>query len=110
MLVWMLGTLALLPLGYVVYLWASPLWTPVGEKPHFLYVEAPTPLDFTFLATLLAGVASSIFYLYRCSRVPPEKRSTWLVFINLFSVIAVPLFWYSQLARDPTQDEATANL
>jgi hypothetical protein len=109
-LIWMLGALALLPLGYAVYLGASPLWTPVGETAHTLYFEPPTHLDFIFLAALLAGVASSIFYLYRRSRIPPEKRSIWLVFIILFSLISVPLFWYSQLARNPTQDESTTNV
>jgi hypothetical protein len=63
-----------------------------------------------FFAVLLSGVGLSIFYLYRYGGVPREKRLFWVVFLAVFSLFAVPLFWYSQIARAPRQDESTANL
>lgn len=98
----LLGAVTCLPLCVATFHAVEPLWVAPGAPLRTL--ENPTPIELMSLGLLILLVAICIPLVYRVSGIDPQKRSTWVFFLVLFSLISVPLFWYWHLYREPMDE------
>jgi hypothetical protein len=103
----LLGVLAVVPAAWflLVAFYFLPRLMTVGQA-NGITEEAYFPLFHTTYSislatiglTLVLGLAS-LAYLFRSTRVPPEKRSLWAVMLLVGGLFAFPVFWYFYVWR-----------
>jgi len=60
------------------------------------------------LLTMLLGLALTVFYIvdvFRNERVEKDKKPLWAVVIFLGSMIAMPIYWYLFIWKEPSPGE-----
>ena len=101
------GLLTLWPLLYIFVFFAF-MFTMVFTIPHQTTgqgVPAPFVVIFAlhlFTIFFMFGlVAFYIYYLFKTDRVPQDKKALWAVVLFLGNMIAMPVFWYLYIWREP---------
>ena len=96
-----LGVIACAPLAVALLNGVARLWQEPASPATSLELAlglAATDALWWLLAGLLVG---SVLLVFRLPSVEPEKRLAWTVFLMLFSVVAIPAFWYSHIYHQP---------
>jgi hypothetical protein len=108
-----IGVLTVWPFVYIMFFTFAVSWlTILSEGP------SPTgsmPLDFrllaaTHLATILLMfglIAFYIVFLFKTTRVAPDKKALWAVVLFLGNAVAMPVFFWLHVW--PAQQSSTAN-
>ena len=109
----LLGLATLWPFFYLILFFVVIFSTivfmpgPGGEAP------GPPPLIALILPlhllTMLAVMALMVFYIvnvFRNDRVDKDKKALWAVVLFMGNMIAMPIYWYLYIWREPTADSA----
>jgi hypothetical protein len=80
----------------VAQFWQGPFVPATGLE--LALGSAAISATWWLLASLLVGC---VLLVFRLPSVEAEKRVAWTVFLILFSVVAIPAFWYSHIYRQP---------
>ena len=104
------GAVACTPLAMALVNGLSQLWQiPGASAPGLELALGPgaSPLSWGLLASLLVGCIALVF---RLPSVEPQKRVAWVVFLILFSVVAIPVFWYSHIYQSQPAPASSSEL
>lgn len=101
-----LGAASILPLASVAGHAAMAMW----QAPVPGVVDPVSGVDVSVWGLLLMLLVGSVALVFRLPSVEPEKRSAWVVFLLLFSVFAVPAFWYAHIYKSPSTSARGSDL
>jgi hypothetical protein len=92
-----LGFLTLIPTVYVLLLMFDTLTPPeTGRAIDRVFDMLPIPI----IGVLVWGlILFDMFYAFKTSYVPKEKRLLWCVVLVLAHAFALPFFWYLYVWR-----------
>jgi hypothetical protein len=102
----LLGLATLWPFFYLilffVVIFSTIVFVPGSGEP------GPPPLIALILPlhlfTMLAGIALIVFYIvnvFKNDRVEKDKKALWAVVLFMGSMIAMPIYWYLYIWREP---------
>jgi len=61
------------------------------------------PLHFLTMLELFALLVIYIVHLFNTHRVPQDKKALWAVVLFLGNMIAMPIYWYLYIWKEPKQ-------
>lgn len=61
-------------------------------------------LHFATMVLVLGLMAFYIVHLFQAASVPQDRKVLWAVILFLGNVVAMPVYWYMHVWRDPTPD------
>lgn len=59
-------------------------------------------LHFAVIILSIALIAFYVIYLFKTDRIASDKKALWAVVLFLGSFLAMPVFWYLYIWREPT--------
>lgn len=104
-----LAVLSILPIFYMFFIFAFIAFT-MGttfsgkppDKSTFDFFPVVFIMHFGVMLLCFALLAFYIFYLFKSDRVPQDKKALWAVVLFLGSFLAMPIFWYLYVWREPS--------
>jgi hypothetical protein len=92
-----LGVVAFTPVAMASFYGLAQLWqNSVTPKPE-VALASSTAAELAVWGLLVGLLIGCIALVFRLPSVVPEKRVAWVVFLILFSIVAIPAFWYSHV-------------
>jgi hypothetical protein len=96
-----LGIFTAWPFVYVVlFPWLMFGIRSSGSGPGFGIIF---PLHLLTMLEIFVLLAICIVYLFRTERVAQDKKALWAVVLFLGHMIAMPVFWYLYIWKEPEQ-------
>lgn len=104
----LLGGLTLWPFLYIGLFFAFTVFSFVGLQSAdgqqaadlFKYI---VPLHCGTMLLMFGLVGVFVFHLFRTDRVAADKKALWAVVLFLGNMMALPIYWYLYLWRQPCQ-------
>ena len=59
------------------------------------------PLHFLTMVEICALIVVYIIHLFKTDRVAPDKKALWAVVLFLGNMLAMPVYWYLYIWRQP---------
>lgn len=81
------------------------IWMELGRQEG--RVESPMimllifPLHFLTMLVMLALMVIYIVHVFKTDRVPQDQKALWAVVLFLGNAIAMPVYWYLYIWREP---------
>ena len=88
----------------IIFLVMMPTFSgqaPSSEMPKMLMVIFP--LHLLTMLDMFALLIIYIVHLFKTNRVPEDKKALWAVALFLGNLIAMPIYWYLYIWREPGQ-------
>jgi hypothetical protein len=92
----LVGIAAILPILYIPFFVAFaflPAWQGGGPESMAAFDHIFT-IHICVMLLSMTLIAFFIVYLFKTSRVPPEKKALWAVVIFMANMFSMPVFWY----------------
>ena len=110
----MLGIFTAWPILYMALfmcmVFGMMFWMELGrhegraEPPMFMLLILP--LHFLTMLVMLALLVFYIVHVFKSDRVPQDQKALWAVVLFLGNAIAMPVYWYLYIWRDPPMTAA----
>ena len=59
------------------------------------------PLHFLTMVEICALIAVYVIHLFKTDRIAPDKKALWAVVLFLGNILAMPVYWYMYIWREP---------
>lgn len=87
--------------GYIFFTMFSAFSGKVPDQSAFKFMPFLFVMHFAVMLLMFALLAFYMYYLYRTERVAQDKKVLWAVLLFMGSFIAMPIFWYLYIWREP---------
>ena len=89
-------------MGYIFFTMFSSFYSKTPPtKEAFDFMPVLFLMHFAVMLLMFALLAFYLIYLYRSERIPQDKKVLWAILIFMGSFIAMPIFWYLYIWREP---------
>lgn len=90
---------------FIIFIFSMVLFLPSGETSSTsgppVWFFAIFPIHFLTILWIWVLVIIYIVDVFRNDRVPKDKQVLWLIVILLGGIIAMPIYWYLYIWREP---------
>jgi hypothetical protein len=106
-----LGVFSLWPFIYMIifmsFTFLMVFNTPdnVNQEPTFDFFKLIFGLHLFTMVEMFALIIIYVVFIFKTEKVAKDKKALWAVVIFLGNMIAIPIFWFLYIWKDPTRIE-----
>jgi hypothetical protein len=104
-----LGVFSLWPFIYMIifmfFTFSMVFKTPgnVNQEPTFDFFKLIFGLHLFTMVEIFALIIIYVVFIFKTEKVAKDKKALWAVVIFLGNMIAIPIFWFLYIWKDPKQ-------
>lgn len=92
-------------MAFMVAIMAVTLRTPQPEPPKLFFVMFA--IHFFTILYMFGLIGFYVYYIFKTERVAKDKKALWAVVIFLGNIIAMPVFWFLYIWKEPADNTLT---
>lgn len=90
--------------GFILFMMLTTFYGKEPNKEAFDFMPVLFIMHFAIILLMFGLLAFYMFYLFKTERVPQDKKVLWAVLLFMGNFIAMPIFWYIYIWREPVSD------